>query len=574
VISGSTKSIQSVADSDQAMNSPAEPGTYAVTTFNYGSGKDMWQPEFGASTDLISQSVDASAYITNWSKYRTIYLGYDQKELPLNGRVWMPQGSDNETYPLILIVHGNHLMEDHSDAGYAYLGELLASRGFIAVSVDENFLNYSAWTGIPDNDMKVRAWVLLKHLQQIHTFAQSPGTPFYGKVDMNSIALIGHSRGGQAIAMAADYTKWFKSDTTLDNVKQFNIKALAAIAPTDKKVDGMNAKLKDINYLIIQGANDGDVSDFDGDRQYNRTSFTKGTDSFKASLYVQGANHSQFNTDWGLRDISFPTGILLKRDNFLSGVNQRTVAKLYISAFMETSLHGQSRYTSLFRDYHEVLPMLPETTYINQYEDGHFTIWTRFEEDSNRKSLPKNGVADGKNIIWREEETKNRGKSNKGDHALILERSQPSPEESVYSMSWPNRAPQPAGGPPQALSFALADQSKTLEEVQEKANTGSFAVEIELMDRNDTRSRLPLSHFKDFPELSEVQFTLHPWLELHMSNGKFNNPTEAIFQTYTLPMTDFISSNPEFAPEEGIKSISFILIGDQGKIMLDDIGMY
>ena len=41
------------------------------------------------------------------------------------------------------MVHGNHDMEDFSDPGYAYLGELFASRGIIAVSVDENFLNSS-----------------------------------------------------------------------------------------------------------------------------------------------------------------------------------------------------------------------------------------------------------------------------------------------------------------------------------------------------------------------------------------------------------------------------------------------
>jgi hypothetical protein len=34
-------------------------------------------------------------------------------------------------------------MEEDSDTGYAYLGELLASHGFIVASVDENFFDYS-----------------------------------------------------------------------------------------------------------------------------------------------------------------------------------------------------------------------------------------------------------------------------------------------------------------------------------------------------------------------------------------------------------------------------------------------
>ena len=85
-----------------------------------------------------STAVDASAYITKWSNLKTKFWGFDEHALPLNGRVWMPEGEG--PFPLALIVHGNHLMEDFSDGGYGYIGELLASKGIIAVSVDENFL--------------------------------------------------------------------------------------------------------------------------------------------------------------------------------------------------------------------------------------------------------------------------------------------------------------------------------------------------------------------------------------------------------------------------------------------------
>ncbi|GJM73545.1 hypothetical protein HMSSN036_57610 [Paenibacillus macerans] len=133
-------------------DNPANPGSYRVSTLYYGSGQDRWQLEFGKETDLRSASVDASAYIKNWPRLRTWFWGYDQRALPVNGRVWMPDAGKGNSeyagpYPLVLIVHGNHLMEDFSDGGYAYLGELLASRGYVAVSVDENFLNYSAWSG-------------------------------------------------------------------------------------------------------------------------------------------------------------------------------------------------------------------------------------------------------------------------------------------------------------------------------------------------------------------------------------------------------------------------------------------
>jgi ATP-dependent Lon protease len=59
--------------------------------------------------------------------------------MPLNGRVWYPDGPG--PFPLVLIVHGNHNMKDFSDPGYGYLGELLASRGYIFASIDENFID-------------------------------------------------------------------------------------------------------------------------------------------------------------------------------------------------------------------------------------------------------------------------------------------------------------------------------------------------------------------------------------------------------------------------------------------------
>jgi hypothetical protein len=70
---------------------------------------------------------------------RSRYWGFDAANLPLKGRVCYPDGDG--PFPLALIVHGNHFMMNDSDPGYDYLGELLAIRGVILVSVDQNFLN-------------------------------------------------------------------------------------------------------------------------------------------------------------------------------------------------------------------------------------------------------------------------------------------------------------------------------------------------------------------------------------------------------------------------------------------------
>ncbi|MFD1175167.1 alpha/beta hydrolase [Paenibacillus puldeungensis] len=559
-------------------DNPTKAGPYHVATFQYGSGKNFWQPEYGKDAAVFSMPVDASEYIKKWPQFRKMYWGFDQHTLPLNGRVWMPDSAEASgkqgPFPLVLIVHGNHLMEDYSDDGYGYLGRLLASRGFIAVSVDENFLNYSVWTGIPDNDMKVRAWLLLKHLQQIGQFAKEPGNLFYEKVDFSNIALIGHSRGGQAVAMAADYKDWFGKDAMLDNLEQYHIQSVVAIAPTDKMVDGKLTSLKDVNYLTLQGARDGDVSDFDGDRQYSRTTFSPGSSRFKASLYIADANHSQFNSSWGGRDVSLPKGILLSRKGMLSATEQREIAKLYISAFLEESLHRDEHFLPLMRDYRSGLAWLPVTDYYNRFESGEFGAWARYDEDLNRTTIPGNGKAGGNGLTWKEEEARNRGNSSKSNRGIVLEQSGKT-DKAAYSLQWEHGAPLPPAGQANILSFSMADRSFELHDSVASDQAAPVHVDVELVDGKGVSVRLPLSRFMPVVPLPATDFTIHPWFDEHLSDGKYKQPTEVVFQTYRLPLTAFTGGNSRFDPFTGIQKLSFYLNGDSPeKVMLDDIGMY
>jgi len=127
---------------------PSLPGSFNVVALRYGAGENRRRPEFGSERDLEARTVDASPLLPEWKgvkqRMRERYWGFGLDEAPLNGLVWAPAGDG--PFPLALIVHGNHGMEEYSDPGYAYLGELLASRGIIAVSVDENFIN-GTWSG-------------------------------------------------------------------------------------------------------------------------------------------------------------------------------------------------------------------------------------------------------------------------------------------------------------------------------------------------------------------------------------------------------------------------------------------
>lgn len=558
---------------------PGQPGSYTYQSFTYGSGQDIHRAEYGRQAGLLSASVDATEYIKTWPTLRTLFWGFDPGSLPLNARVWMPDGEG--PFPLVLMVHGNHMMEDYSEGGYAYLGEQLASRGFIAVSLDENFLNYSAWSGIPDNDFKVRTWMILKHLQQIASFAEQSGTPFYQKVDYDKTALLGHSRGGQAVAMAADAARWFSADPALAAMKQFHITSVIALAPTDKEIDSKQASLVDVNYLTLQGARDGDVHDFYGDRQYMRSSYSGNTAAFKSSLYIAGANHSQFNTNWGLYDQALPAGLFLNRADIMDGAEQRQIAKVYVSAFLETTLHGKAEYQQLFRDYRSGAEWLPDTAYYSRFQSGSLLTVASYEEDR-KKSTVKGGTATAEGLNWNEEKARDRQANSKPSYGILLERSSPAhkpgQDEAYYSIKL-NKAltGNLAGSAAEGLTFSLANRNSDLDDEGDQNLSSETAlspeVEVELTDSNEASARLSLDEVMDILPLPQTEFTISPWLEKRMSDGKYGDLSEAVFQTYELPFERFLEEEPALDPDK-LTEITFYLQGKDDKIMLDDIGFY
>jgi len=187
---------------------PSVPGPFHVLKLFYGVGNDIRRAEFGSTVAIKTRTVDSSDFFKDfegWKRWsRKKYWGFDVDKLPLNARVWYPDGPG--PFPLALIVHGNHNMADFSDPGYAYLGELLASRGIILASIDENFLNSGLFHD-PPKQQAVRGWMLLEHLKLWKEWNEAEGNPFHGKVDMARIALMGHSRGGEAAATAAAFNR-------------------------------------------------------------------------------------------------------------------------------------------------------------------------------------------------------------------------------------------------------------------------------------------------------------------------------------------------------------------------------
>ena len=357
---------------------PGQRGHYGVRTLYYGSGTDRRRPEYRDSVTIRTSSVDASKLVSlgDNADSRNGYWGFTPKEFPRNARVWYPDGAG--PFPLVLVVHGNHNMKDFSDPGYDYLGNLLASRGFILASVDENFLN-----GGIRNENDARGWMLLKHLELWREFNDSVGGPFHGIVDMDRIALIGHSRGGEAVGHAAAFNRLshYPDDANVEFDFGFDIRSLIAIAPVDGQYKPADryVPVHGVSYLVFHGSHDGDVTNFAGLRQYQRVAL--GEDDFKSAVYVYRANHGQWNTVWGAHDNGPRSARILDLRGLLPAEEQRRFAEVFVSAFLEATLRDDDRYLPLFRDHRVAGDWLPPTMYVTRFEEGTFRPVASFDDD-------------------------------------------------------------------------------------------------------------------------------------------------------------------------------------------------
>ncbi len=584
---------------------PSASGPHTVRTLYYGSGTDKRRVEFRDSVQLKTAPVDASSMLPQfaeqkkWARKREKYWGFGPSRLPINARAWYPD--EQGPFPLVLIVHGNHDMKKFSDPGYAYLGELLASRGYIVASVDENFLN-----GDIGKENDARGWLLLKHLEAFRGWNAASGNPFSGKVDLENIALIGHSRGGESVAHAASFNRLshYPDDANVRFDFGFGIKSLIAIAPTDGQYQPADRlePLSNINYFVLHGAHDGDVSSFVGMRQFQRLRFTDEQPWFKAALFIYRANHGQFNTTWGANDAGGGLDrFLLDKRAFLSGEEQRRIAKVYMSAFLDATLRERRDYVVLFRDYRVASRWLPKTIYENRFEANRFRVIADFEEDIDVTT----GSAPGVRLTADSLKTWKEG-------VLLFRWTSVRHNNNVVTLGWNNRvegrdtASATPGryqillgdslmrtwsvGSSSSLMFGLAStgekpgprkavadsgvkaKSRKVARKQKKEPTDSLSaldLTVELESSNGVIARLPLTHFAPIRPPLKVNLTKWKRVDRKMVQKSF----EVVLQTFSLPLAQFAASQPEFDPAR-LRAIRFVFDRSvAGEVVLDQVGI-
>jgi hypothetical protein len=133
-------------------------------------------------------------------------------------------------YPLFVVVHGN----GHTYTNYAFLLEHMARNGFIAVSIHLNV----GLSGL------ARANAFFDHFATMGTI--------FGASLQNKVAVLGHSRGGEAVFKIARLNQSLSLGVGLE--------ALLALGPTDQygreTLSGTDAR----PLFVLYGAKDDDVS--------------------------------------------------------------------------------------------------------------------------------------------------------------------------------------------------------------------------------------------------------------------------------------------------------------------------
>ena len=289
----------------------------------------------------------------------------------LRASIHYPTNLAGGPFPVIVLLHGRHATcfngggaaflewpctSNHqpipSYKGYDYVSEVLASNGYVVVSVSANGVN-AVDNAVFDLGALARAELMQKHLdilKQFNTTGGAPfGTKFVGKFDLTRVGTMGHSRGGEGVV------RHYVLNNELG--APYGIKAVFPLAPVDfNRFVVNNAAL---NVLLPYC--DGDVSDLQGVHFYDDARYNvPGDQAPKHYELVMGANHNFYNTIWspsspfpgsandwlafvpgGNSDSQCGKG---KDSQRLTEAQQRGTGLAYMTAFFRAYVGGESQF--------------------------------------------------------------------------------------------------------------------------------------------------------------------------------------------------------------------------------------
>ncbi|MFH8576811.1 hypothetical protein [Streptomyces zaomyceticus] len=261
-------------------------------------------------------------------RYRTVTGEYSLKSVRLPGfpepvemraAVVGPVDAPGER-PVALFLHGRHTTcytpgtEDMggewpcaagtkpipSHQGYLRAQRLLASQGYVTVSISANGINGQDHRA-EDGGAQARSSLIRLHLARwadwsANRAAAPAAVRRTSPADLSRVLLVGHSRGGEGVNRAAiDSISPPPADQ--DGYRgpvRWKIRGTVPIGPT---IFGNNPAADVPSMTILPGC-DGDVYDLQGQNFVDGTRGVSRGAALHSAVYMVGANHNYFNSEW------------------------------------------------------------------------------------------------------------------------------------------------------------------------------------------------------------------------------------------------------------------------------------
>lgn len=318
---------------DKAAVDPGTPGDLPITSSDYTlpGTQISGMPE---KIEMVGHVVKPAESAASDSHPLVLFL-HGRHEFCYNPKGGSAEGGDGDGWPC-----GKGLKPIPSQLGYDYAQRLLASQGYVTVSIAANGINAQDYR-LADGGAQARSTLVRRHLDQ---WAKWAGDTH--RVDLSKVILVGHSRGGEGVARAA---------LTIPLSAPYKIAGQVLLAPTDfsRQTSPYVPTATVLPYC------DGDVSDLQGQFFTDRARDLDGRDnSLKSSVMVMGANHNFFNTEWTPGISAAPSSDdwygAPKADcgkwhpDRLSAAKQRAVGKSYLAGAVRLMTQSDESVLPLF----------------------------------------------------------------------------------------------------------------------------------------------------------------------------------------------------------------------------------
>ncbi|MCE7005635.1 hypothetical protein LWC34_22805 [Kibdelosporangium philippinense] len=263
-----------------------------------------------------------------------------------HGTCYIPGGAEGLSWPC-----PQGMKPTPSHKGYQQAQQLLASQGYVTVSISANSINAQDG-GIMDAGSQGRSSLVRQHLSRWADWADTGrgSAPEIVKAapvaDLSNVLLMGHSRGGEGVNRSAVDSLSPPPGENLPT--RWNIRGLVLIGPT---AFGQNPAA-DVHAVTFLPGCDGDVSDLQGQEYADASRGVSRGKALHSSLYFAGANHNFFNTEWtpGQAEApaydDFPGGDAVCSEGTptrLTPAQQQTAGATYIAAAARLFIGGDQR---------------------------------------------------------------------------------------------------------------------------------------------------------------------------------------------------------------------------------------